>query len=624
MTSFLRVHQNLIGIREGILTYLGEFQGIYSGLMESTMVGGSVNRPPILDGTNYDYWKARMVVFLKSTDSKIWKAIVKGWKHPVVASTSDLKPEEKWTKKEDEEALANNKVLNVIFNGVDKNIFRLIYTCTVAKDAWEILKTTHEGTSRVRMSKLQLLTTKFEKLRMTEYESIGDFYMRVRDLANTSFDLGEQIPEEKLVRKILRSLPKKFDMKVTVIEEAHDISKMKVDELIGSLQTFEMAINDRTEDAEDQNEEDIGESPSETIACLCKALERLNKMSRPNVIDIQSDICKNSDFQHNRKCEDVTANRVTSLTVKCSAEDESSDEDMSDQELAETYKLMYVKLGEASTLVAKQKKIISNLIQEKEKLLNINAELQEEVSLLNSKLEGMNESLRMLNNGSNILDEILKDGKKGRSMKWIGFDYKSTSEEGKNTAKMFVSPEKQTEFLKQTEFQMSDNKSQQVVQHVYTKSQNLKNSTWRCHYCGMHGHIRPYCYRLHRYPQSHGQSRINTQSVQARKQWIPRGNNGEVLMKGVAPLQSHSSTDDVTKKRMKYVAKKKKSTKNVVQETEVQVENVVEETDVADDDSDIGSPVKRKACGKKLPVNVLPNGEVIIRTMWHPLSNCAE
>src|ERR1044072_4371607 len=104
-------------------------------------------------------------------------------------------------------------------------------------------------------------------------------------------------------------------------------------------------------------------------------------MSRPNVIDIQSDICKNSDLQHNIKCEDVSANRVTALTVSCTAEDESSDEDMLDQELAETYKLMYVKLGEASTLVEKQNKIISNLIHEKEKLLNINTELQEELSL---------------------------------------------------------------------------------------------------------------------------------------------------------------------------------------------------------------------------------------------------
>ncbi|MCI74600.1 gag-pol polyprotein, partial [Trifolium medium] len=34
---------------------------------------------------------------------------------------------------------------------------------------------------------------------------------------------------------------------VTTIEEAQDISSMKVDELVGSLQTFELAVSDRTE-----------------------------------------------------------------------------------------------------------------------------------------------------------------------------------------------------------------------------------------------------------------------------------------------------------------------------------------------------------------------------------------
>jgi len=137
--------------------------------------------------------------------------------------------------------------LNALFNGVDKNMFRLINTCTVANDAWEILRTTHEGTYKVRMSKFHLLTTKFENLRMKDYESILDFHMNILDIANTSSSLGEKMLDEKLVRKILRSLPKRFDMKVTTNEEAQDIKNIKVDELIRSLQTFELAINDRCE-----------------------------------------------------------------------------------------------------------------------------------------------------------------------------------------------------------------------------------------------------------------------------------------------------------------------------------------------------------------------------------------
>lgn len=193
--------------------------------------GGFVNRPPLLDGTNYDYWKSRTSAYLKSIDSKTWKAVMKGWEHPVVLDkdgnkTTVLKPEDDWTLPEDELALANSKALNALFNGVDKNMFRLIKKCDFAKHAWDILKTAHEGTSKVKSSRIQLLTTKFESLRMQEDETIQDYYMNVLDIANSFDSLGEKLSDEKLVRKILRSLPKRFDMKVTAIEEAQDVSNM--------------------------------------------------------------------------------------------------------------------------------------------------------------------------------------------------------------------------------------------------------------------------------------------------------------------------------------------------------------------------------------------------------------
>ena len=168
---------------------------------------GFVTRPPILDGSNYDYWKACMVAFLKSMDSKTWKSVIKGWEHPKKMDkdgkiTTELKPEEEWSKEEDELALGNSKALNALFNGVDKNIFSLINTCTVAKDAWEILKTTHEGTSKVKMVRLQLLTTRFENLKMKDDESIHDFHMNILEIAT------HLVPWEKGCQK--KSLLGKF------------------------------------------------------------------------------------------------------------------------------------------------------------------------------------------------------------------------------------------------------------------------------------------------------------------------------------------------------------------------------------------------------------------------------
>jgi len=210
-----------------------------------------VNRPPLLDESNYDNWKSRMSAFLKSIDNRTWKAVLKGWEHPVALDadgnrTTVLKPEEEWTDAEDELALGNSKALNVLFNGVDKNMFRLFKQCIVAKDAWEILQTAHEGTTKVKSARLQLFTTKFENLRMLEDENIHDYYLNILDISNAFDSLGEKISDEKLVRKILRSLSKRFNMKVTAIEEAQDISSLKVDELIGSLQNFEITINSKT------------------------------------------------------------------------------------------------------------------------------------------------------------------------------------------------------------------------------------------------------------------------------------------------------------------------------------------------------------------------------------------
>jgi hypothetical protein len=41
-----------------------------------------VNKSPLLDGTNYDYWKSCMTAFLKSLESRTWKAVFRGWEHP--------------------------------------------------------------------------------------------------------------------------------------------------------------------------------------------------------------------------------------------------------------------------------------------------------------------------------------------------------------------------------------------------------------------------------------------------------------------------------------------------------------------------------------------------------------
>lgn len=61
-------------------------------------------------------------------------------------------PEEDWSPTKDKAALANAKALNAIYSGVDKNVFKLVKTRVSAKEIWEILETSYEGTSKVQES----------------------------------------------------------------------------------------------------------------------------------------------------------------------------------------------------------------------------------------------------------------------------------------------------------------------------------------------------------------------------------------------------------------------------------------------------------------------------------------
>ena len=113
--------------------------------------------------------------------------------------------------------------------------FKKISLTEIAKEAWTILQTTYEGTKAIKDSKLERLTMSFKEIKMEEDESFDKFYAKLKDIVNSSFNLGETIPEPKVVRKVLRFLPKRFHAKITVVEELKDIDSIPLTELVGNL-----------------------------------------------------------------------------------------------------------------------------------------------------------------------------------------------------------------------------------------------------------------------------------------------------------------------------------------------------------------------------------------------------
>lgn len=120
--------------------------------------------------------------------------------------------------------------------------FKKISSTETTKEAWTILQATYEGTKAVKNSKFQRLTTSFKEIKMEKDESFDEFYAKLKDIVNSTFNLRETIPEPKIVRKVLKFLPERFHAKITSIEESKDIDKIPLTELCGNLQTYELGF----------------------------------------------------------------------------------------------------------------------------------------------------------------------------------------------------------------------------------------------------------------------------------------------------------------------------------------------------------------------------------------------
>ena len=174
---------------------------------------------PLFDGTNYAYRKVRMRALLQSLNEKVWQAVEISWIKPKEAPTD-------WDDAKIKAANFNSRALNALFSVVTNEEFKKISSTKTAKKAWTILQTTYKGTKAVKDSKFQRLTTSFKEIKMEEDESFDEFYTKLKDIMNSAFNLGETIPEPKIVRKVFRSLPERFHAKITVIEESKDIDKI--------------------------------------------------------------------------------------------------------------------------------------------------------------------------------------------------------------------------------------------------------------------------------------------------------------------------------------------------------------------------------------------------------------
>jgi hypothetical protein len=231
--------------------------------------GNSTNKAPLFNGTNFAFWKVRMRTYIMALGADVWDVVDTGYVKPVVLANKDDKLEFSF----------NAKAMNAILSGLAEAEFVKVMHLGTAKEMWDKLISSYEGNEKVKDAKLQTYRVQFEQLKMKEDETVGKYFLRVEELVNAMKALGEKIEEPSLVQKILRSLPDRFNPKVSAIEELNDLKTLEFDQLLGTLTAYEMRIvKDKPTSREASFKADKNED-SEPDEIEAKFVKRLKKGS---------------------------------------------------------------------------------------------------------------------------------------------------------------------------------------------------------------------------------------------------------------------------------------------------------------------------------------------------------
>nr|ABA99612.1 retrotransposon protein, putative, unclassified [Oryza sativa Japonica Group] len=151
---------------------------------------------PVFAGENYDIWSIKMRTLLLSQG--LWDIVENGYQEYSAGET--LTAEQKKSLAEDR--MSDAKALFLIQQGVAESLFPRIIGAKKSKEAWDKLKEEFQGSQKMRL-------------------------------------YGEDINDQKVVEKILISLPEKYEYIVAAIEESKDMLTLTIQQLMSSLESHE-------------------------------------------------------------------------------------------------------------------------------------------------------------------------------------------------------------------------------------------------------------------------------------------------------------------------------------------------------------------------------------------------
>ncbi|XP_073219649.1 uncharacterized protein [Cicer arietinum] len=121
-----------------------------------------------------------MQAYLEAQGDNIWDAVENGPHIPktVINNKEEIKIKNSWTDEDKRKVLFDKKAKNILQSALGIDEFLRISHFKTAKEIWDTLEVTHEGTIEVKRSKLKTLSQEYELFRMQPGESILDLQKR--------------------------------------------------------------------------------------------------------------------------------------------------------------------------------------------------------------------------------------------------------------------------------------------------------------------------------------------------------------------------------------------------------------------------------------------------------------
>ncbi|XP_068486542.1 uncharacterized protein [Phaseolus vulgaris] len=149
-----------------------------------------------------------MKIFVEYLDKGIWDAIAND--HFISKFEKDgssiEKPWSQWTDAENKKAKFDCIAKNIITSALNSDEFFRISQYASAKEMWDTLEVTHEGTNDVKRAKKHTIIQKYEMFKMLKGESIAEVQKRFTHIINHLMSLGKTFDKEELNIKILKCL----------------------------------------------------------------------------------------------------------------------------------------------------------------------------------------------------------------------------------------------------------------------------------------------------------------------------------------------------------------------------------------------------------------------------------